>query len=58
MVTDSEAPEFLFKMALDLLQQKDKCALLSIEIKKMQKLNATSVIVDAFENILTENGTK
>ena len=58
MVSDSEAPDFLFKIALDLLQQKEKCDLLSSEIKKMKKLNATSDIVDAFENILTENGTK
>ena len=58
MVTDSEAPVFLFKMAMDLLKQKEKCVLLSIEIKKMQKLNATSDIADAFENILKENGTK
>ena len=58
MVTDSEAPEFLFKMALDLLKQKEKCELISLEIKKIQKLNATADIVDAFENSLIENGTK
>ncbi len=58
LITDSEAPDLLFKIALDLLKQKEKCALLSIEIKKIQKLNATADIVDAFENILTDNGTK
>jgi UDP-N-acetylglucosamine--N-acetylmuramyl-(pentapeptide) pyrophosphoryl-undecaprenol N-acetylglucosamine transferase len=58
MVTDSDAPKFLFKIALDLLKQKEKYELLSLEIKKIQKLNATVDIVDAFENTLTENGTK
>ena len=58
LITDSEAPDLLFKIALDLLKQKEKCALLSLEIKKIQKLNATADIVDAFENSLIENGTK
>lgn len=58
LITDSEAPDLLFKIALDLLKQKEKCALLSLEIKKIQKLNATTDIVDAFENSLIENGTK
>ena len=58
LITDSEAPDSLFKIALDLLKQKEKCELLSIEIKKIQKLNATADIVDAFENSLIENGTK
>ena len=58
LITDSEAPDLLFKIALDLLKKKEKCALLSLEIKKIQKLNATADIVDAFENSLIENGTK
>jgi UDP-N-acetylglucosamine--N-acetylmuramyl-(pentapeptide) pyrophosphoryl-undecaprenol N-acetylglucosamine transferase len=58
LITDSEAPDLLFKIALDLLKQKEKCALFSFEIKKIQKLNATADIVDAFENSLIENGTK
>ena len=58
LITDSEAPDLLFKIALDLLKQKEKCELLSFEIKKIQKLNATADIVDAFENSLIENGTK
>jgi UDP-N-acetylglucosamine--N-acetylmuramyl-(pentapeptide) pyrophosphoryl-undecaprenol N-acetylglucosamine transferase len=58
LITDSEAPDLLFKIALDLLKHKEKCELLSIEIKKIQKLNATADIVDAFENSLIENGTK
>ena len=58
IITDSEAPNSLFKIAFDLLKQKEKCALLSLEIKKIQKLNATADIVDAFENSLIENGTK
>ena len=58
LIADSEAPDLLFKIALDLLKQNEKCALLSLEIKKIQKLNATADIVDAFENSLIENGTK
>ena len=58
LITDSEAPDSLFKIALDLLKNKEKCTLLSLEIKKIQKLNATADIVDALENSLIENGTK
>ncbi len=58
MVSDSDASKNLFNIALDLINDLEKRTLLSTEIKKLKKSNATNDIVDTIEIILKNNETK
>ena len=58
MVLDSDASKYLLNTALDLMNNLEKRTLLSTEIKKLQKLNATVDIVNEIEIILKNNETK
>ena len=52
MVTDNEAPKFLVKHAVDLLNHTDKQVELGQNIRKLAKPEATKTIVDEFEKLL------
>lgn len=58
MVSDADAPKILFNMSFDLMNDLKKRSLLSTEIKKLQKLNATNDIVNEIEIILNSNEPK